>query len=256
MIREPSTDIAANNEYRPGGGAMFDRIAPRYDAVNRVLSLGMDRSWRKRAVKALALRDLENPRILDVACGTGDLSIEILKQKQQACVVGLDPSPGMLSVLETKAERRNLHGRIDFSLGTAENIPHESASFDGVTIGFGLRNVADRAQALAEMLRVLVPGRRLVILEFTNPRGGGLAALARFHIRHVVPRIGAVLSGAKEYRYLQTSIDAFPSAPELVDQIRAAGAQRVWSRPMVMGAVHLFVATRGVSTVAEPTAAP
>ena len=232
---------------RGGSGAMFDKIAGRYDAVNRVLSLGLDKGWRKRAAKALGTEDVGGPRILDVATGTGDLALEILRRDPRARVVGLDPSKGMLSVLGTKAERRHakIGNRLQFSIGTAEEIPHPNHSFDGVTIAFGLRNVADRELALGEMLRVLRPGRRLVILEFTNPDGGPLASIARFHIQHVVPKIGAVLSGAREYKYLRDSIDQFPSAPELVSQIREAGADRVWNTPMAMGAVHLFVATRG-----------
>ncbi len=228
---------------RPGSGQMFDRIAGRYDILNRVLSLGLDRRWRRKAASSLGGGNVAQ-RFLDVACGTGDLSLEILEQYPKSTVLGLDPSAGMLEVMAGKAKA--MGGQLEYRLGAAERIDEPDESFDGVTIAFGLRNVADRSASIAEMLRVVRPGRRLVILEFTDPQGAGLAALARFHIHNVVPRIGALLSGESEYRYLEASIKRFPSAPELAAEIRRAGADRVWTESMCMGAVHLFIATRGL----------
>jgi demethylmenaquinone methyltransferase/2-methoxy-6-polyprenyl-1,4-benzoquinol methylase len=226
----------------PGSGAMFDRIARRYDLLNRVMSLGLDGRWRRRAIAALALDERDGTRVLDVACGTGDVALEILRREPSVEVIGLDPSERMLERARVKAERRRVDGRLSIEVGVAEDLPFADASFAGVTIAFGLRNVSDRQRSLAEMMRVLEPGGRLAILELTEPRGPRWAALARFHIHHVVPRLGALLSGSREYRYLQESIARFAAPHVIANELREAGAERVFVEPMCFGAVHLFVA--------------
>ncbi len=191
-----------------GSGAMFDRIARRYDLLNRLSSLGFDRSWRRQAVEAL---DLEpGHRVLDLATGTADLALEILRQEPRAEVVGIDPSPRMLERARHKVDAAGLGGRVELRLGKAEELPLDDDSVDGTAIAFGIRNVPDRPRALSEMARVTRPGGRVVILELNEPRSGLLAPLARFHIHRVVPRLGAWLSGAGEYRYLEKSIADFP----------------------------------------------
>jgi demethylmenaquinone methyltransferase/2-methoxy-6-polyprenyl-1,4-benzoquinol methylase len=220
---------------------MFDRIAARYDLVNRVLSLGLDVGWRRRAVAALELG--ERPRVLDVATGTADLAIAIARARAGATVVGIDTSREMLAVGATKVARAGLTPRIELRQGDAQALPFASCAFDAATIAFGIRNVPDRALGLREMARVVRPGGRIAILELGEPRAGLLARAARFHTRHVVPRLGALLSGAREYRYLQTSVAAFPPADEFAATMRANGLVVTETTALGFGACTLYVAT-------------
>ncbi len=230
---------------RLGSGEMFDAIAPGYDRLNRILSLGIDRGWRRRAARALALPDAPCT-VLDVATGTGDLAIEIAEQHPVATVVGVDPSAGMLSIGRDKLVARGLAQRVTLSEGTAEELPFETASFAGATIAFGIRNVPDRPRGLAEMARVVAPGGRVVVLELSEPRGA-LGAMARVHVHHVVPWLGGLLSGKKEYRYLQASIAAFPPAEEFAKLFPAAGLDVIEVVSLTFGVAHLYVAERRAS---------
>jgi demethylmenaquinone methyltransferase / 2-methoxy-6-polyprenyl-1,4-benzoquinol methylase len=226
-----------------GSGAMFDRIAPRYDFLNRVLSLGIDMSWRRRAARMLAL-DLGKPStVLDLATGTGDLAIAIARLGEKVRVVGTDPSSGMLGIGRQKVERAGLASRVELGTGDAQAIEAEAGRYDGATIAFGIRNVPDRDLALREMRRVVRSGGRVVVLELGEPNVGILGPIARFHVRVLVPRIGALLSGAREYRYLQTSIAAFPPAPEFAEKMRAAGLVDVTITPLTFGACTLYAGT-------------
>jgi demethylmenaquinone methyltransferase/2-methoxy-6-polyprenyl-1,4-benzoquinol methylase len=224
-----------------GSGEMFDRIAPRYDLVNRVLSLGLDVRWRKRAVRSLALG--ERPRVLDLATGTGDLAIEIARTHPGATVIGLDPSEQMLAIARAKLTRRGLADRVSLIVGDAQHLPQRNCEIDAATIAFGIRNVPDRAAALRELARVVRPGGRVAILELGEPRSGLLGALARLHTRHIVPHLGALLGGRREYRYLQTSIAAFPPANEFAGLMQACGLQVLNVTPLTFGVCTLYVAT-------------
>jgi demethylmenaquinone methyltransferase / 2-methoxy-6-polyprenyl-1,4-benzoquinol methylase len=224
-----------------GSGEMFDRIAARYDAMNRVLSLGLDRGWRRRTVRALQLG--ERPRVLDLATGTGDLAIDIARMHPGAHVIGLDPSPRMLAVAEAKLVRRGLADRVTLVRGDAQQLPYANCEMDAATIAFGIRNVPDRPAALREMARVVRPGGRIAVLELGEPERGLLARFARFHCRHVVPRLGALLSGAREYRYLQRSVAAFPPAAEFAQTMERAGLHVIATVPLTFGVCTLYVAT-------------
>ncbi len=226
----------------PGSGAMFDRIARRYDMLNRVMSLGVDRRWRRRTADALALPDRAR-RVLDVATGTGDLAIAIARHYPKAEVVGVDPSTKMLEVGDKKLVSRKLDARVTMAVGDAQALDYPDASFDGVTMAFGIRNVPDRPAALRELTRVCKPGGRVAILELGEPEGGVMAPLARFHIRTVVPRLGALLSGAREYRYLQSSIAAFPPAAAFATMMEEAGLTMVEVVPLTFGVCNLYVGT-------------
>jgi demethylmenaquinone methyltransferase / 2-methoxy-6-polyprenyl-1,4-benzoquinol methylase len=240
-----------------GSGAMFDRIARRYDLCNRVLSLGMDRGWRRRAVRALLLPEGGRPRVLDVATGTGDLAIDIARACPGAEVIGLDPSPGMLEIAARKVARRGLAERVTFVEGDAQHLPSGSRELDAAAIAFGIRNVPDRGAALRELARVVRPGGRIAVLELGEPSadaGDGaplpvralrrvLGAAARLHCRHVVPRLGALLSGAREYAYLQRSVAAFPPAAEFAALMRTCRLHVVSVQPLTFGACTLYVAT-------------
>lgn len=224
---------------RPGSGQMFDAIAHRYDLLNRLMSLGIDQLWRRRTVAALELP--EKARVLDLATGTADLALQIASAHPDCTVVGLDPSREMLAIGRRKIAAQGLGARIELVEGDAQALPFAPASFDGITIAFGIRNVPDRAAALQEMARVVRPGGRVCVLELTEPRRGLLAPLARFHVHVVVPRLGAALSGSREYRYLQQSIAAFPAPDEFDELCRAAALDPVSRQRFALGACHLFV---------------
>lgn len=219
---------------------MFDRIAYRYDMLNRVLSLGLDRSWRRRAVRALALR--QGYRVLDVATGTADMALLVAELCGDGNVIGVDLSRAMLEIGRTKVASRGLAGRIELVEGDAERLPFADGSFDGVCIAFGIRNVPDRACALREMARVTRPGGRIAILELSEPAGGILGPLARFHIRTVVPKVGAWLSGAGEYRYLQESIAAFPPPESFAELMERCELKVLSVERLTFGVCVLYVA--------------
>ena len=235
-MSEPVTALAT----RDGSGAMFDGIAARYDLVNRVISLGIDQSWRRKTVRSLKLAP--SHRVLDLATGTADLAIQVARTNPSLKVVGLDPSGKMLDVGRSKVTRAGLDARVELVQGDAQALPFADASFDSVCIAFGIRNVPDRAKALREMSRVTRAGGRIAILELSEPRGGLLGAVARFHIHAVVPYVGALLSGVKEYQYLQRSIAAFPPAAEFSALMAASDLDVVAVHPLTFGVWHLYVA--------------
>lgn len=219
---------------------MFDQIAGRYDMLNRLMSMGIDQSWRRKTVAALALP--EGARVLDLATGTADLALMIARLHPDAQVVGSDPSAGMLEIGVEKAERSGLSDRVSLEIGDAQALPYDDDSFDGCCIAFGIRNVPDRSLALREMARVTKPGGRVAILELGEPSVGWLSPIARFHVRKVIPRLGGMLSGSREYKYLQESIAAFPAASDFAEQMQAAGLDVIEVKPLTFGACNLFVA--------------
>ncbi len=238
-MSEPGNQVAL------GSGAMFDGIARRYDLLNRIISLGIDQRWRRKTVAALQLEGQSSPRVLDLATGTADLALRIAVTHPASRVVGLDPSVGMLDVGRGKVRAEGLEDRVELVVGDAQALPFEDDAFDGVTMAFGIRNVPDRAKALAEMARVVRPGGRVAILELSEPRAGILGPLARFHVHHVVPFLGGLISGSKEYRYLQTSIAAFPAPQAFAEVMRGAGLDVLEVTPLTFGVCCLYVATPG-----------
>ncbi len=234
-----TTTDSKSSATREGSGAMFDGIAHRYDLVNRVISLGIDQSWRKKTVSSLELKP--GARVLDLAPGTGDLAIMVARTHPEVTVVGVAPSSKMLEVGQKKLIEAQLTDRIELQVGDAQALQFADRSFDGLCIAFGIRNVPDRLQGLREMARVTKAGGRVAILELSEPRGGVLGPLARFHVHSVVPAVGALLSGAKEYEYLQKSIAAFPSARRFEGMMTEAGLRIVASTSLTFGVCHLYV---------------
>ena len=214
-----------------GVRTMFDRIAPVYDAMNRLMTAGLDQRWRKLAVGAVVR---PGDRVLDACCGTGDLAIAAARAG--ARVTGLDFSPRML-----ERARRKLHS-VTWVEGDLLALPFEEGSFDAATVGFGVRNVADLPRALAELRRVLVPAGRLAILEITQPRGA-LAPFYRLWFDRVVPLLGRALRGGSAYTYLPASVRRFPSPDELAELVREAGFAGVRYRLLAGGIVALHVGT-------------
>jgi demethylmenaquinone methyltransferase/2-methoxy-6-polyprenyl-1,4-benzoquinol methylase len=201
--------------------AMFDRIAPRYDRANTVLSLGRDRAWRRRAADAAAAP--VGGAALDIACGSGQLTRELRKHVGHAGrVVGLDFSDRMLAVA------RAAHPAIEWVQGDATNLPFEDSSFDAATIAFGLRNLAHPEKGLSEMRRVLRPGGRMVVLEFLHPPRGPAGRTYELYLRHALPRLGGWLTGDREaYRYLSDTVDTYLTGEQLLELVDSAG----WGRP-------------------------
>ncbi len=199
---------------------MFSEIAPRYDFLNRVLSLGVDRVWRLAAVKAAL--EIKPARILDLATGTGDIALLLKKVAPEVEVIGGDFALPMLELARQKAQRAGL--AIPFVEADALQLPFPDDHFDAITIAFGFRNFADYKKALAELYRVLAPGGRLCILEFPPPPRSGLGVLYRFYFTRILPLIGGLISGsASAYRYLPDSVERFPDPPTLATMMTLAG---------------------------------
>ncbi len=202
---------------------MFDRLAGRYDLLNTLLSGGADARWRRRAARATGLEP--GGRALDVACGSGKLSLELLRLTgTRGQVVGLDFARGMLEVAQDNARGPG------YVQGDALHLPFGDAEFDATTIAFGLRNLADPVRGLEEMRRVIRPGGRAVVLEFVRPRPGVLGSLYRGYLKHGLPRIGGLVSGQPQaYRYLSDTIDSYRAPEELVELAGRAG----WRNPRI-----------------------
>jgi len=201
---------------------MFNSIAPRYDFLNRLLSLGIDRKWRRFAVEQI--KSSANGRILDVATGTGDVALEIAARTPEAVsIVGVDFSKEMVALGRTKIRNSPYAQRITMEVAPCEAIPFSEESFDSVTIAFGIRNVVDRLQGLKEMQRVLKPGGRLVILEFSTPTSSIFRTIYLFYFLKVLPAIGGLFSKQSAYKYLPDSVLEFPSREEFKDLMTKAG---------------------------------
>ncbi len=220
---------------------MFDRIAIRYDRLNRVLSLGTDLWWRRRAI-ALA-RLARGERALDVGVGTGDLSFALLAASPTtARVVGVDISPGMLAVSVRRARAMPEGDRYTPVIASAEALPLLDASVDRIVSGFTIRNVGDLPRSLAEFRRVLRPRGRAVILELSHPSPRAFAALYRLYFDHVAPRLAVALGGDREgYRYLPRSLRSFPRAEALAGMMREARFSRVRYERMTLGIAAIHV---------------
>ncbi len=220
---------------------MFDRLAPRYDLFNSLASLGLDRGWRREAVRALAPRD--GGRYLDIGCGTGDLSLEILRQAPGAYVVGVDPAPQMLRLGVAKVGRAGMGGHVSLAIGDACDLPFSDGSFDGLASAFALRSFVDRERAFREMRRVLAPAGRAVLLELSVPTNPLLRVGYRFHTRLLGRLIGwLVLGRLAPYRFLLESINRFPPPHLLLQSLEASGLTHLSWRSLSGGVARLCVA--------------
>lgn len=224
---------------------MFDRIAARYDLLNHLLSAGIDRRWRTRAVQALALTGRE--RVLDLCTGTADLAIAAARATPPAhWVVGVDLAGAMLRVASGKLRRDRLVDRVRLVRGSATSIPLGGGSVDAVTVAFGIRNVEDPVAACREIHRVLSPGGRAAILEFAIPRSWFLGPLYLWYFNHVLPRVGRIVSrDASAYGYLSASVNAFRSPDEFVTMLNQTGFVDVAATRLTFGIVFLYTARKG-----------
>lgn len=220
--------------------AMFNDIAPSYDKLNHVLSLNIDKIWRKKAVKRLLA---DNPyKVLDIACGTGDSSIAIAKAGVPN-VIGLDISEGMLEIAKQKAA--GLDYNMEFLIGDALNLPFEDDSVDAVMIAFGVRNFEDRSACLREIRRVLKPRGRLIILELSVPRAKMLRGLYKLYFLHILPFIGKLISGNNSaYTYLPHSVLNFPAPDDFMRIMSECGYARVYHKALSLGLCRIFDAQK------------
>jgi demethylmenaquinone methyltransferase/2-methoxy-6-polyprenyl-1,4-benzoquinol methylase len=212
---------------------MFDRIARRYDLVNTILSAGTDGGWRRKAARATGLK--AGGSALDVACGSGKLTAQLARiAGPSGRVVGLDFSTQMLDVA------RHEHPGLDFTEGDALKLPFDDATFDASTIAFGLRNLADPVRGLREMLRIVKPGGRAVVLEFVRPPRGPVGAAYRVYLKTLLPAIGGALSGQPAaYRYLSDTVDSYRTAQELEALAAVAGWTSVRRLGLAAGTVSV-----------------
>ncbi len=234
------------DDTRPKGeqiGEMFDNIAPAYDRLNDIMSFGIARSWRRAAVRRV--RQAEACRILDLATGTADLAIAMARRLPQARVTGGDISEGMLALGREKVERAGLSGRITLVFARAEELPFADGDFDAVTAAFGVRNFANLERGLAEMARVLEPGGRVFILEFSTPRSKIFGTVYRFYFNRVLPLIGGMISkDRRAYTYLPGSVSEFPAPKEFVGMMERAGFTHCRAKALTGGVAYIYTGVR------------
>lgn len=218
---------------------MFDRLAPRYDRLNRLLSLGLDRGWRRREAQGLAPRDGEH--YLDIGCGTGDVALELLRQAPRCRVTGLDPSRQMLAVAAAKAARAGVADRLTLASGSVGALPFADGALNGITSAFALRSFPDRARAFAEMRRVLAPGGRLSLLELTGPSHRLLRAGYWLYTRTLGTLTCWLVCGVvSPYRFLCESVDRFPAAG-IPAELGAAGFEEARRQGLSGGVATLYL---------------
>ncbi|MEE8128264.1 MAG: bifunctional demethylmenaquinone methyltransferase/2-methoxy-6-polyprenyl-1,4-benzoquinol methylase UbiE [Nitrospinaceae bacterium] len=243
MIERMETPATSNRQVQK----MFSDIAPRYDLLNRLLSCGQDQYWRKRAVTRLSPQSGE--RFLDIATGTADVALEIIRNvpKGAVQVVGMDFSEKMLELARQKIDSLGKANSIQLECGSAESLPFEDNSFDGTTTAFGIRNFSDIGRSLREMHRVLKPGGRCVILEFSLPRNSILNALYRFYFEWLLPKVGRLISKhPSAYTYLPETVAAFPVRKEFSSLMQQAGFMNVTYKELTLGIVILYTGIKQV----------
>lgn len=228
-----------------GIGQLFDRISGTYDRFNHLLSLNIDKSWRRKTVARLAPAD----EVLDVAIGTADLSIEFLKQGKASHITGLDLSQGMMKIGRAKVEAAGYGSAVDFQEGSALQMPYPPESFDTVACAFGVRNFSDPDRGLSEMCRVLKTGGRLAILEFSYPENPLLKFLYNFFFSWIMPAVGkSVSKDPQAYLYFRESVKNFTWGEKMVQRIRNAGFSDVSYKTFSCGICTLYLASKAESS--------
>ena len=223
---------------------MFDDIAPTYDRLNHVLSMNVDKLWRRHALQEIV--DGTPQRILDVACGTGDSTISIARAAAEGSeVIGADISEGMMALVKGKAEKAGVGERISLQVADGEALPYEEGTFDRVTCAFGIRNFEHKEKGLEEFLRVLKPGGKAVVLELSVPQNRLVRWAYDLYFLHVLPGIGGAVSGNRAaYKYLPASVHNFPSPSDFCGMMTEAGFRNVRCRTFSLGLCRMFVGER------------
>jgi demethylmenaquinone methyltransferase/2-methoxy-6-polyprenyl-1,4-benzoquinol methylase len=237
----PSQQLNAGGKSGAEVREMFSRVARRYDFLNHFLSMGLDIHWR--AVAAREVRGLTAADTLaDLCTGTGDLAIMLKKAAPDASVVALDFTPQMVAFGPPKAQRKKMAG-ITFGIGDSLSLPLRDNSVAAASVGFGIRNVSDLDRGLGEMIRVVRPGGKVLVLEFTKPSGSVFGPAYMFYFRHVLPLFGRLIAATAgdAYKYLPQSVQAFAGPDEMTGRMRALGLRDVRAIAMTFGVVHLYV---------------
>ncbi len=218
---------------------MFDNIASKYDLLNKVLSLGIDKRWRKKAISQLDR--LQHKHILDVATGTADMVLEINRQLDVDSIVGIDISSEMIRYGNTKIKKAQLEDKVKLEVGDSENMPYQDNEFDASTVAFGVRNFGNLQKGLMEMYRVLKPGGKIVILEFSRPLYFPFKQIFNLYFKHILPFIGKKTSKDKEaYSYLYKSVQAFPDYEKFGDILENIGFRSVEWKPLSLGICTIY----------------
>jgi demethylmenaquinone methyltransferase/2-methoxy-6-polyprenyl-1,4-benzoquinol methylase len=218
---------------------MFDRIAFRYDFLNRFLSAGIDVRWRKKAIEQLA--SLQPGSILDVATGTGDMAIMMANRLPHSKIIGIDISEGMLVKGREKLLKAGLEGQISLQSGDSETINYPPASFDAVSVAFGVRNFEHLEKGLKEIFRVLKPGGKLVILEFSKPKTLGIKQLYNLYMGIIAPQVGKIFCKNKDaYQYLNDSVQKFPEGNEFIDILQSVGFTNTTCKNLSFGICSIY----------------
>ena len=218
---------------------MFNNISGTYDFLNHFMSLGIDVIWRKKAIRELL--DLQPQYMLDVATGTGDFAFEALRILKPAKIIGVDISKGMLEVASQKINKRNLQDVFDVKLGDSEKLLFDDNTFDAITVAYGVRNFEDLDKGLSDMFRVLKPGGKVVILEFSKPKVFPVKQGYNFYFKYITPTIGRIFSkDASAYTYLPESVAAFPDGRDFTERMQKAGFQHTKARPLAFGICSIY----------------
>ncbi len=221
---------------------MFDNISGNYDLLNHLLSLNIDKAWRKKAVSLL--KPYNPQRLLDVATGTGDFAVELMKLGPDE-IKGIDISAGMLEVGRQKMVKRKLDNVIDLQLGDAENLPFEDETFDGITVAFGVRNFENLVAGLMDMKRVLRTGYPVAVLEFSKPRTFPMKQLYNFYFKYILPNIGKLISkDSRAYTYLPESVSAFPEGKDFVNILNSVGYKNICEYRLTFGIATIYLAEK------------
>lgn len=221
---------------------MFNNISKKYDFLNHFLSLGIDKIWRKKAVKKLG--EVKPERILDIASGTGDFALALLKLNPKE-IIGMDISQGMLDVGAEKMKKKGVDNIIKMQLGDSENLPFEDGYFDGVTVGFGVRNYENLEKGLGEMLRVLRSEGKAVILEFSKPKKFPVKQAFGFYSKYLIPFWGKLISkDASAYTYLPESVEAFPEGKDFETIMQKVGYKNIQSQLVSGGIATIYTGTK------------
>jgi demethylmenaquinone methyltransferase/2-methoxy-6-polyprenyl-1,4-benzoquinol methylase len=217
---------------------MFDNISHKYDFLNHFLSLGIDIRWRKKAIKLL--KEIQPKNILDIATGTGDFAIESLSLNPDK-VVGVDISEGMLSVGREKLKKRKLDDRITLESGDSEDLPFEDNKFDAIIVAFGVRNFENLEKGLAEMFRVLRPGGKVVVLEFSKPKSFPFKQFYNFYFKNILPTLGKTISKDNAaYTYLPESVKSFPDGQNFTSILDKLGFKNTVCKPLTFGISSIY----------------
>ncbi len=221
---------------------MFNKISGKYDFLNHFLSVGIDKGWRKKAINMLL--ELKPKRILDLATGTGDFALEALRLNPTE-IVGMDISEGMLNVGREKMKKKGVDNIVSMRLGDSEDLPFEDNYFDALTVGFGVRNYENLEKGLSEMLRVVRPGGKIIILEFSKPKKFPVKQYYAFHSKYIIPFFGKRISkDDKAYAYLPESVAAFPEGKQFTDILTKLGYQSVGQRTVSGGIASIYFGTK------------